>query len=143
MGLSVSYDCFNYSYGYFHQWRKELARVAGLPPLELMEGFFFQEGSPTENPFWKYKYETNPSPMIGDLLNRLPIKWECLKKDCLYELLWHSDCEGYLRVGLLKPLADRLEKLLPKLSGEWIPVTEKFIKGLRKAASKRKRVTFG
>ena len=143
MGLTVSHDCFNMGYGYFHQWRKEIAKAAGLPPLELMEGFFVNNDDAVQNPFWIYKYDPNKSILVNDILVRLPIKWKCLKKDCLHELLNHSDCDGYLRVGLLKPLADRLEQLLPNIIGEWVGVTEKFIKGLRKAASKRGRVTFG
>jgi hypothetical protein len=143
MGLTVSHDCFNSGYGYFHQWRKEIAKVAGLPPLELMEGFFYNDDDASHNPFWIYKFDPNKSLLVDDILSRLPIKWECLKKDCLHELLHHSDCDGYLRVGLLQPLADRLEKLLPNITEEWSSVTKQFIKGLRKAASKRERVTFG
>lgn len=40
MGLHVSHGAWIGSYGAFMAWRKRVAQVAELPPLELMEGFY-------------------------------------------------------------------------------------------------------
>lgn len=65
-------------------------------------------------------------------------------------LLDHSDCDGEIEAADTGKLADRLEQLLPDVitgqSGDmqkWLTeVTERFIKGLRKAAKKKQRVRF-
>jgi len=128
MGLDTSHGCWHGAYSAFHIWRQKIAEVAGLPPLEFMEGFY--EGYP---------------PKGG-----LPIKWECLKPTPLHELLNHSDCEGEIPAESCGPIADSLEQLLPLLPdeedaghiGNWRSKTQKFIDGLRIAACLGENVRF-
>jgi len=40
MGLDTTHNCWHGPYGAFHNWRCKLAEVAGLPNLELMDGFW-------------------------------------------------------------------------------------------------------
>lgn len=137
MGLSITHNCYRGSYGGFHHWRKELAKAADLPPLELMEGFFMNTDNILFNPFYDIKNQ------IGkDILNRLPIKWKSLKPDVLYKLLYHSDCEGSISAGVVTKLIPRLEKLLPYISEDWKEVTETFINGLKIASSKNEKIEF-
>jgi hypothetical protein len=149
MGLDTSHDCWHGAYSAFNRWRQEIALAAGLPPLDLMEGFCVVSSglSPMyfmyqaalkdglhELPFWK----------------SLPIKWGALKPNrYLFELLHHSDCEGSIPWKSCKPMADELEKLLPKLSGDRgghigdiNEKTKQFIKGLRAAHKAKERVQF-
>ena len=143
MGLDCSHDAWHGSYGAFMRWRKKLAEVAGLPPLELMEGFFETKedglGGGTLyfgelSVFWQEKVEA--------LEDRLPIVWECLKYRPLNILLSHSDWDGSISTELCDPIADDLESLLPLLPdedvkghiGNWREKTQAFIDGLRKAA---------
>ena len=122
MGLDTSHDCYHGSYGYFHQWRKEIAKTVGID-LSLMNGFAcYKVGSPG-------------------------IPWENLKPDALHVLLNHSDCGGYIEAADCAPLADRLEEILPLLPEEddsqnWRETTQRFIDGLRLAASKGEPVEF-
>lgn len=154
MGLDTSHDCWHGAYSAFMRWRTELARAAGLPPLELMEGFFCSRsgnrdyGIPT--------FYLGPSPdnladsSIARLEAQLPIKWECLKPDPLYELLHHSDCDGEIPWRSCKGIADSLERLLPKLPagdggghiGNWRDKTKQFIDGLRLAYKRKENVDF-
>src|SRR5436190_549965 len=98
MGLNLSHGCWDGAYSAFMRWRKELARAAGLPPLELMEGFFFKDRPVTGNPFWHQFEDDQRSWYVhdGSIWSRLPISWNCLKPDPLHRLLYHSDCEGIL-----------------------------------------------
>ena len=147
MGLSVSHDCWEGSYSSFHRWRVKLADVVGIP-LDLMEGY--SQGNLLDSAVIlqndpRYKH-------IGDaLINYLsrPVQWDILKPDILHVLLHHSDCDGYLPVEVLEPLADRLSELLPLLDGDggghigsYRDKTKKFIDGLRLAASLGEQVEF-
>lgn len=152
MGLDTSHDCWHGAYSAFMRWRVELARAAGLPPLELMDGFFVVNRAVTGNPFWQ-SYESDKKMgylYAGDIWSRLPIKWSSLKDDPLHELLHHSDCDGSIPYQSCKAIAKRLEELLPLLPegdggghiGDWRAKTQQFIDGLRLAASKRQNVKF-
>lgn len=116
MGLDTTHDCWHGSYSSFNWWRKTIAKVAGLPNLDDMDGF---GGS---------------------------IKWESLEPDVLHELLNHSDCDGEIRHEVCGPLADRLEELLPMLKDQlplWTGrYTEQFIAGLRDASNAGENVEF-
>jgi hypothetical protein len=46
MGLDVSHECWTGAYSAFHIWRCKIAELKGLPPLELMEGFYIGGDSP-------------------------------------------------------------------------------------------------
>jgi hypothetical protein len=144
MGLDCSHDAWHGAYSAFHRWRKKLAEVAGLPPLELMEGFFetAEEGLGGGTLYfgqltdlWQEKVKL--------LEERLPIRWDCLKDRPLHILLYHSDCDGEIAQEDCGPIADDLESLLPLLPdeeaaghiGHWRTKTQAFIDGLRKAAA--------
>lgn len=144
MGLDVTHDCWHGAYSAFMRWRRKLAEVAGLPPLDLMEGFY-----PGLVDYLKY---VDPSFQyaIDEWRKSLPIKWDALKPDVLHLLLHHSDCDGDIPPEICSPLADRLEQLVPLLPdtidgghiGNWQEKTERFISGLRLAASKNEAVEF-
>lgn len=147
MGLDTSHGCWHGAYSAFMRWRQELCKVAGLPPLDLMEGFF-EKGS-YRDPFREMAREFPAS--AAAYYDCLPIKWSSLRDDpYLYELLNHSDCEGELAAEVCGPLADRLAELLPLLSpgdggghiGNWRDKTQTFIDGLRVAASAKEAVAF-
>lgn len=146
MGLDVSHDCWHGAYSAFSRWREKLAQIAGLPPLQLMEGFY-EQGS-HRDPFFDLSQQY-PN-LAASYTVSLPIRWECLKPDVLYLLLNHSDCEGEIETEVCAPLATRLEDLLPLLPdaddaghiGNWRDKTQKFIDGLRDAAAKGEVVSF-
>jgi hypothetical protein len=153
MGLDTTHGAWNGSYSSFHAWRQEIARVAGLPPLDLMDGFYQDKGA--VSPFCLLDYQFP----IGDELEvhrmtkiraQFPIKWECLKPNPLFILLSHSDCDGYINWGDCKKIADQLTKLLEKLSnkevgghiGNYKEKTETFIKGLLLAYENKEKLLF-
>jgi len=147
MGLDVSHDCWHGAYSSFMRWRQKIAEVAGLPPLDLMEGFWGEE-HPGVGIFLidrVIKKEEMPAWMRS-----LPIKWECLKPDPIHKLLNHSDCDGEIAVEDCGPISDSLERLIPLLPeendfghiGNWRDKTRKFVEGLRLAASKGENVEF-
>lgn len=127
MGLDCSHDAWHGAYSAFDRWRQKLAEVAGLPPLDLMDGFY---GSRC-----RLKYP--------DIDSKLPISWDCLKPSPLHELLSHSDCDGEIAPDRCGPIADALEALIPLLPDEedtghigiWKEKTAQFVKGLRAAAA--------
>lgn len=142
MGLDCSHDAWHGAYSAFMRWRTELAKVAGLPPLGLMEGFF----SPNNHNgavFLDHNASELSKNSLQGLHEQLPIKWECLKPSALHELLNHSDCDGEIAADRCGPIADELEKLIPLLPdgeagghiGHWRQKTEQFVKGLREAAA--------
>jgi len=124
-----------------------LAKVAGLPPLLMMEGFWpgvirydrslLDEGNPVHR-------------LLADMLEELPIKWECLKPDPLCVLLYHSDCDGIIEHMDCKPIAERLKELIPLLPmsdgaghiGNWRDKTQAFVDGLLEAHEAGEGVEF-
>lgn len=157
MGLDISHDAWHGAYSAFMRWREKIAEVAGLPPLELMEGFYFDKGSEyyTTNMFTLIDYafpkgdELEVS-AISRLRKKLPIKWASLKPNPLYELLSHSDCDGFINWSKCNKIAHELEKLIPLLPdedngghiGNWREKTKQFAEGLRLAYSKKERLKF-
>lgn len=142
MGLDCSHDAWHGAYSAFMRWRTEIARVAGLPPLGLMEGFF----SPAAGYGAVYLDHSASDLSRGSvrrLHEQLPIKWECLKPSPLHELLQHSDCDGEIAADRCGPIADELEMLIPLLPdaedpghiGHWRSKTQQFVDGLRRAAA--------
>lgn len=148
MGLDVSHDCWHGAYSAFMRWRTKIAEVAGLPPLELMEGFYHPNYF--SDPF--ARFDGQPlSFHAQEIQRRLPIKWDALKPNPLHELLYHSDCDGSIHYKKARGIADELEKLLPLLPdeiepghiGNWKVKTQYFIDGLRCAAKARQMIRFG
>jgi len=117
VGLAISHDCWHGSYRSFRLWRGNLARAAGLPPLDSMRGCGFGG---------TVSWETLPSP----------------EEDALIVLLHHSDCDGEIASRDASRLADRLESLLPEIDADWRRRTMKFVDGLREAASLGEDVEF-
>lgn len=148
MGLDISHDAWRGAYSAFALWRETLAQVADLPPLSLMEGFYSPDNY--RNPFYCFGcHKLSDGYAVESIIKSLPIKWDSLKPDVLFVLLDHSDCDGEIEVQFLKPLADRLEELLPALeeidkdwkgsghierNGGFAGTTRKFINGARAAA---------
>jgi hypothetical protein len=128
------------------RWRQELAKVAGMPPLELMEGFW-EKGS-HRDPF-KDLAKSFPG-LAEQYYANLPIKWSALRPDPLHALLYHSDCDGELSCADCGPIADRLEELIPLLPvgdsgghiGDYRDKTQTFIDGLRRAVEAGENVGF-
>lgn len=123
MGLDTTHNCFHGPYTYFGDFRRALAKAAGMPPLALMEGFYRPPTPPQES------------------ADGLPIKWEALKPDPIHVLINHSDCDGSIDVMDCLPLANRLRELLP-LVGDWQEETTRFIKGLLLAFDRGEDVEF-
>jgi hypothetical protein len=158
MGLDCSHNAWHGAYSAFMRWRRKLAEVAGLPPLDLMEGFYAPLNSqhlPTlyHGPTTRDRaYGGEDSrPYLADLDDRLPIKWDCLKPSALHELLYHSDCDGEIPTERCGPIADALEALIPLLPdgddgahiGWWRKKTAQFVAGLRAAAAAGEPLEFG
>lgn len=154
MGLYISHDTWHGAYSAFMRWREKIAEVAGLPPLELMEGFYTDDKE-SHNMFSLLDY-TYPKgdeldmAAIRRMRKKLPIKWECLKPNPLIELLYHSDCDGHIPWSKCQKIAIELEKLLPLLPdedagghiGNWIDKTKTFIAGLNLAHTEKKKLQF-
>ena len=153
MGLDTTHGAWHGAYSAFMKWRKKIAEVAGLPPLELMDGFY--DPLPPNDRHLSTLYagllkEREYSHSLKDLDKRLPIKWDCLKPSALHILLYHSDCDGDIKWEDCSLIADELEKLLPNLPnedagghiGDWVEKTKTFIEGLRLAHSKEENLEF-
>ena len=149
MGLDCTHDAWDGSYGSFHLWRKKLAEVAGLPPLEFMQGFYVSLDSKSAacptlfHGLNTHTDEFQGGPRYMDAFDRLlPIQWDCLKPSPLHELLQHSDCDGEIPSERCEPIADELEALIPLLPEfdqeiggfNYIKKTHQFVAGLRSAA---------
>ena len=152
MGLGVSHGCWRGPYSAFMRWRKEVAKAAGLPPLTLMEGFYY-EGGVQGDPFFMlsqhFKDDDNNIWQIKEMKESFPIKWSSLKRNPLHKLLYHSDCDGSIYKRDCLPIAKALEKiihLIPKHEEECMcerVKTQKFIDGLKLAHKNNEKVTFG
>lgn len=155
MGLDISHDTWHGAYSAFMRWREKIAEVAGLPPLELMEGFYYEGADSMGNMFslLDYRYPKGDEldmSAVRRMRAKLPIKWDCLTPSPLHELLFHSDCEGYINWSKCKGIADELEKLLDKLPdedagghiGNWRAKTQTFIEGLLKSYNSKEKLHF-
>lgn len=154
MGLDVSHGCWHGAYSAFMRWRQEIARVAGYPPLMLMDGFYRDDaqllmglGVTVHEAMKAIERPSTERYMAGFL----PIPWTHFERDPLSKLLHHSDCDGEIAAGDCAPIANRLEELLPLLPqaddhghiGNWRDKTSQFIDGLRAAAVAGEAVEFG
>ena len=149
MGLDTTHGCWHGAYSAFMRWREMIADVAGMPPLELMEGFYTPFGG-RELPTLYHGDITYFSGGLKRLDKRLPIKWDCLKPDPIHKLLNHSDCEGEIEWEDCVAIAERLDQLIPLLPtgdagghiGFWRSKTQTFADGLRLAARMKENVGF-
>lgn len=137
MGLDTSHNAWSGHYTTFNAWRTAVAHAAGLPPLELMEGFYSADDLTVQRLDQGEKRQRAP------LSARLPIKWECLSPRPLLALLNHSDCEGELPARDLGDIANDLASLGSALTAAgWENETRQFIEGLLKAAIAGENLTF-
>ena len=153
MGLDTTHDCWHGPYSSFMRWRCEIARAAGFPPLQLMDGYYT----------WTQLSHTDIDAAIGlsfsppiagdfpqwarDLLRgaasgNIPIPWAGLKPSPLQDLLNHSDCDGELPSDRCQAIADALTEVLPNVVEEWKARTQQFIDGLAAAAAAGEDVEF-
>lgn len=146
MGLDTSHGAWHGAYSAFMRWRQKIAQVAGLPPLNLMEGFF-EKGNYLD-PFRDYAKQWPE--LAATFYDSLPIRWEALKSDPLHVLLHHSDCDGEITPEDCAKIADRLQELLPLLPagdsgghiGDYRDKTQTFIDGCRAAAQANEPLDF-
>lgn len=114
MGLDTSHDAWSGPYSAFMRWRRAVARLAGFPPLDIMEGFY--EAGP-EPPRTTGSWAQDGLVLRYFQEGRLPLKWEGLGDHVgdkrLVSLLVHSDCDGEIPANECGPIADGLEALLP------------------------------
>lgn len=151
MGLDTTHDAWHGAYSAFHRFRTKIAEAAGLPPLELMEGFF-HEGQSSEYSAMTYCAQRDQfwGKYVLAVRDALPIRWDWLKPDPLHTLLYHSDCDGDIAPEDCAKIAARLEELLPILSENegaghipnWRDKTRDFINGLRRAAAANEPLEF-
>jgi len=140
MGLDTSHDCWHGSYSAFTRWRNTIAEAAG---------YSLMDPTPEEQAHFHFsKY-----PMIewdGVEPKNFDGQWDRAPGDPLIVLIAHSDCDGVIHAEHGRPLADRLERLLPLLPegdagghiGDWREKTQLFIDGLREAARLGEDVEF-
>jgi hypothetical protein len=133
MGLDTTHGCWHGAYSGFNRWRESLAKVAGY----TVQTITWDDG--TKLPAVLVDY--------GHLNIHAEGEWDKTPDDPLLILIVHSDCDGVIHPKQAKPLADRLEELLPLLpTGEffdWKKDTKEFIDGLRLAINKNEDVEFG
>lgn len=150
MGLDTTHNAWHGAYSAFNRWRTEIARVAGLPPLDFMEGFY---GEDYRDPiYWANQHHQDSScpNRYQHITDSLPIKWDCLKPSPLHELLAHSDCDGKIAWRQCGRIANALEKLIPLLPsgeagghiGNWRDKTAQFVTGLRAAHKAKEALEF-
>lgn len=138
MGLDVSHNCFSGSYGEFYFFRQALAVSTGIPPLELMEGFYKSMNQSLSLPTLYHGPDHHYG--ILSLDKRLPIQWKCLKPRKVFLLIDHSDCDGNLKWQDCAAIAKDLKSL--NLMPPWDRVRDQFVKGLMYAASRHEDVDF-
>ncbi len=139
MGLDTTHDAWSGAYSAFHRWRSEVARLKGLPPLELMQGFY-EANNVTGDPLYAMTLGLEDEISLScrrRLQEQLPISWECLKDDPIHYLLFHSDCDGKIEWWFCKDIAESLEAVIPLMDGEgggrignWEAKTQAFVDGL-------------
>ena len=153
MGLDTTHNAWHGPYSSFHAWRVAIAKFAGYPPLELMEGYYFEN---RHNMFTlldnNYTKEDLVVRSIHRMRESLPIKWDSLKSNPLNELLYHSDCDGYISFGKCGKIAKELEKVyenLPEETEEEFSLphslrrkTRQFIDGLNLACKNKEKLIF-
>lgn len=163
MGLSTSHDCWQGAYSAFHRFRQALAKAAGLPRLDMMEGFWSAPNDESlSGGYWfghglkiirasREPAAALAAEKIAEVFAELPIKWEWMHPRPLIAFLHHSDCEGEIPAADCAALADDMETLLPELEklpeggGHLVNVADaarRFIAGLRRAAAAGEPVGF-
>lgn len=146
MGLDTSHDAYHGGYGGFHVFRETLARATASElgvDMDWPNSIGLPDGWP----------EAGDQPMDEGLRERLAMgnfTPDEMPPEPIYVLLLHHDCDGVIPAFACSPLADQMERLLPRIDAEtlafapaWaIPadrnttdMAKRFVAGLR-AASK-------
>jgi len=139
MGLDTTHNAWHGPYGSFSRWREALVKAAGYETILRKDST-------------GYTYTDYDIPEWNDDLTNDEVqgKWKRELDEPLIYLLWHSDCDGYIKPKQAKKIVKRLKELLPKLSeassydrkfsdrGR----TEQFIAGLEAAIAEDKKVKF-
>ena len=140
MGLDTSHDCWHGPYSMFMRWRERLhvlimrdrrdrlgAAWFDAQPWSRAQSYTYAECVRKESEIpWPYPSETDP----------------------LDVLMSHSDCDGEIAADLCGPMADALQDLIDRrmpssgLYDDIRPATERFVAGLRRAASAGDAVVF-
>lgn len=138
MGLDTSHGAWHGAYSAFTRWRHAVAEAAGYLVRKVDWGDRGMLPMDTVLIDWGHVPE-------GALYG----KWAETPADPLLVLIAHSDCEGEILPAQAGPLADRLEELLPKLSGDYgghigdiKAKTLVFIAGLRAAVEANEPLDF-
>lgn len=136
MGLDTSHDAWHGAYSAFTRWRRAVAAAGGYTVRDEPGGYVDLD--------WGGVQAVIGDDLTGDWPS-VPVRPDGTP-DPLLVLLAHSDCDGDIQVDMLKPLADRLEEILPLLNGNGDyregATTASFIAGLRLAAARGERLEF-
>jgi hypothetical protein len=134
MGLDTTHDCWHGPYSAFMEWRTWINLFVMMDRVDQGD----KEAEPIRN--------------MGATREALDRAWELgLYNDQsvpINVLMNHSDCDGEIAADVCGPLADALQALIDKrmparaMYDKTRPATERFIKGLRLAASKNEPVGF-
>jgi hypothetical protein len=122
MTLTISHGAFAGMCGEFHDWRCDIARVAGYQTEETSDG------------------ETIVLDYDAITANNIAGSWKNSPADPLLILLAHSDVAGVISPADALALADRLTELL--IPRKWRAVTGKFIAACRLATYRNESMEF-
>lgn len=138
MGLDTTHDCWHGSYGNFTRWRDVLAEAAGYELVEVKQDWMIS------NRIKGLNYDIPEERYMGRGWKKEIPAVEGHDPDPMLLLILHSDCDGVIKPKHLKPIADRLCELLPKIDDEYMADrTRRFIAGLREAHDAGEQVMFG
>lgn len=133
MGLGTTHDCWHGPYSMFMRWRQWINHFVMV-----------DRGNAGDEAARKISH-------MGATRDALEKAWaDGHYKDQsvpINVLMGHSDCDGEIPTEVCGPLADALEGLMHHMPergtyDEQRPATERFIRGLRKAAAANENVEF-
>lgn len=133
MGLDTTHDCWHGPYSQFMRWRQwinlfVMTKRAHEGDKTAREISHMGATAEAIERAWAEGHYQDQSIPINVLMN-------------------HSDCDGDIPTEVCGPLADALEELLDQMPERGIydekrPATERFIRGLRRAAAAGESVEF-
>jgi len=130
------------------RWRVEMARAAGLPPLELMEGFWFIDKPVTGNRSGAVMRGQKVSYDHAILCGAVAFRGS-VKPDPAHVCFCHPDNEGIYTLARLQRHRGSLESLIRNCRKrhraahwKWRDKTQTFIDRLRRAYEAKENVDF-